>query len=68
MIVYIENPVVVIKQQQQQQQQQQHQKLNPISEFGNAVGYKFIIQNMVAFLYTKNEISEMETWKISHLL
>ena len=46
-----------------------HQKLfSLISEFGKISGYKVNIQKLKAFLYTKNEISEIETRKNSHLL
>ena len=52
MIVYIENPIVSTK-----------KLLSLISEFGKGAGYKVIIHNLVAFLYTNNELSETETKK-----
>ena len=39
-----------------------------IGEFGKIVGYKVNIQKSKAFLYTNNEISEMEIRKKSHFL
>ena len=39
-----------------------------ISEFGKTAGYKVNIQKWKAFLYTNNEISEIEIGKKSHLL
>ena len=57
MIVYIENPVVSTK-----------NLLNLISEFGHTAEYKVSIQNLKAFLYTDNEISERKTRGKSHLL
>ena len=57
MIVYIENPIdSTIK------------LLNLISEFGKTSGYKVDIQKSKAFLYTNNEISEIEIRKKSHFL
>ena len=52
MIVYIENPLDPTKKQ-----------LNLISEFGKTAGYKVNIQELKAFLYTNNEISETEIRK-----
>ena len=49
MIVYIENPLDPTKKQ-----------LNLISEFGKTAGYKVNIQELKAFLYTNNEMSETE--------
>ena len=49
MIVYIENPLDPTKKQ-----------LNLICEFGKTAGYKVNIQELKAFLYTNNEISETE--------
>ena len=37
--------------------------LDLISEFGKTVGYKVNIQKLKVYLYTKNEISEMEFMK-----
>ena len=50
MIVYLENPIVSTK-----------KLLDLISEFGKIVGYKVNFQILKAFLYTNNEISEIET-------
>ena len=50
MIVYIENPMDSTK-----------ILLNLVSEFGKIAGYKVNIQKSKAFLYTNNEISEIET-------
>ena len=57
MIVYIENPIDSTK-----------KLLDLISEFGKTAGYKVNIQKLKAFLYTNNEISEIESRKKSHLL
>ena len=38
-------------------------KLELINEFNKFVGYKVNIQKFVAFLYTKNDISESENKK-----
>ena len=38
--------------------------LELINEFSKAAGYKTNIQKLVAFSYTKNELSEMETRKV----
>ena len=57
MILYVENPTGVIK-----------KLLNLKSEFGKAAGYKVNIQKLKAFLYTNNEMSEIEIRKKSHLL
>ena len=34
--------------------------LEVVSEFSNVAGYKINIQKLVAFLYTKNKLSERE--------
>ena len=57
MIMYIENPIDSTK-----------KLLNLMNEFGKTMGYKVNIQKSKAFLYTNNEISEMEVGKKSHLL
>ena len=57
MIVYTENPIDSTK-----------KLLNLISDFGKTVGYKVNIQKLKAFLYTNNEMSEIEIRKKSHLL
>ena len=49
MILYIENPKNATR-----------KPLELINEFGKAEGYEINIQKSVAFLYTKNEISEIE--------
>ena len=49
MIVYTENPVAFTK-----------TIFDLISEFGQIAGYKVNIQKSKVFLYTNNEISEME--------
>ena len=50
MIVYIENSIVFTK-----------ILFKLINEFGKIVGYKVNFQILKAFLYTNNEISEIET-------
>ena len=56
--MYIENPVISTK-----------KLLDLISEFGIIARYKVNIQKPKAFLYTNNEVSEIETKKKkSHLL
>ena len=52
MIVYRENPTDSTK-----------KLLDLIGEFGETVGYKVNIQKSKAFLYTNNDISEIETRK-----
>ena len=52
MIVYIENPEDATR-----------KLLELINEFSKVVGYKINIQKSVAFLYTKNNISEREIKK-----
>ena len=52
MILYIENPKDFTK-----------KLLELINEFSKVVGYKINIQKLVAFLYTKNKLSEKETKK-----
>ena len=49
-IVHIGNPIVSIK-----------KLLYLISEVGKVAGYKVSIKKFMAFLYTKNELSESET-------
>ena len=49
MIVCIENPVDFTK-----------KLLNLIKDFDKTVGYKVNIQKLKAFLYTNNEISQIE--------
>ena len=49
MILYIENPKDTTR-----------KLLELISEFGKAAGYEINIHRYVAFLYTKNKISERE--------
>ena len=48
MIVYRENPIDFTK-----------KLLDLINEFGKTVGYNVNIQKSKAFLYTKNEISQI---------
>ena len=56
-IVYIENPVhSTIK------------LLSLINEFDKTEGYKVNIQKLKAILYSKNDISETEIRKKTHLL
>ena len=55
--MYIENPMGSTK-----------TLLDLISEFGKIAGFKVNIQKLKAFLYTNNEISEIESRKKSHLL
>ena len=57
MIVYIENPIVSTK-----------NLLHLIRELGKVAGYKVNVQKLMAFLYTKKELSEGEPKKKSHLL
>ena len=57
MIVYIENPMDSTR-----------KLLDLINEFGKTAGYKVNIQKSKAFLYTNNEISEIETTRKSHLI
>ena len=58
MIVYIDNPIDPTK-----------KLLDLISEFGKTAGYKVNIQKLKAFLYSNNDISEIEVRKKkSHLL
>ena len=58
MIAYIENPIDSTK-----------KLFDLISKFGKTVRYKVNIQNLKAFLYTNNEMSETEIrGKKSHLL
>ena len=52
MIRYTENPIVYSK-----------NLLNSISKFGKIVGYTINIQKSMSFLFTNNEISEIETRK-----
>ena len=52
MIVYMENPIDSIK-----------KLLDLISEYGETVGHKVNMQKWKAFLYTNNEISEVEIRK-----
>ena len=52
MIVHRQNPIDSTK-----------KLLDLISEFGKTVGYKVTIQKSKAFLYTNNEISEIEIRK-----
>ena len=52
MIVYVENPIDSTK-----------KLLDLISEFGKRAGYKVNTQISKAFLYTNNEISEIEIRK-----
>ena len=52
MIVYIENPMNFTK-----------KLLHLTNEFDKTVGYKVNIQKSKAFLYTNNEVSEIEIWK-----
>ena len=52
MILYIENP-----------KDSTQKLLELINKFGKVAGYKFNIQNSVAFLYTNNEILEKECKK-----
>ena len=47
----MENPIGSIKKQ-----------LDLISKFGKTLEYKINIQKLKAFLYTKNEIPETDTW------
>ena len=54
MIVYIENTINSTK-----------KLLGLISEFGKRAGYKVNIQKSKPFLYTDNEISEIEISRIS---
>ena len=49
MILYIENPKDTTK-----------KLLEIIDEFSKVAGYKTNIQKSIAFLYTKNELSERE--------
>ena len=56
MIVYIENPIDTTK-----------KLLDLISDFGERVRYKVNIQKLKAFLYTNNEILEIEIRKKIHL-
>ena len=56
MIVYIENPIDSAK-----------KLLDLINEFGKTVGYKINIKKSNAFLYTNNEILEIEIRKKIHL-
>ena len=57
MIVYIESPIDSTK-----------TLLGQINEFGKTVGYKVNIQKLKAILYSKNDISETEIRKKTHLL
>ena len=58
MIVHLENPIVSTK-----------KLLDLISEFSKVAGYKANIETLMTFLYTNNEVSEIETKKKkSHLL
>ena len=57
MVVYIENPIDSIK-----------KLLELINEFCKIARYKVNTQKSQAFLYTKNEISETEIRKKSHLI
>ena len=57
MTVYIKNPIDPTK-----------KLIDLSSEFGKTAGYKVNIQNLKAFLYTNNELSERETREKSHLL
>ena len=52
LMLYIENPKYSTK-----------KLLELINEFSKGEGYKINIQKLVAFLYTKNELSERETKK-----
>ena len=54
MILYIENPKDATK---------ELELLERINEFSKVSGYKINIQKSVAFLYTKNELSEREIKK-----
>ena len=57
MIVYMENPIDSTK-----------TLLDLINEFGKTAGYKVNTQELKAFLYTNNELSERKTKrKKSHL-
>ena len=56
MILYIENP-----------EDSTQKLLELINEFSKVAGYKINIQNLVAFLYTNNEISGRECKKKSFL-
>ena len=56
MILYIENP-----------RDSTQKLLELINEFSKVAGYKNNIQKCVAFLYTDNEISEVESKKQFHL-
>ena len=58
MILYIENT-----------NDSNNQKiLDLISEFGKIAGYKVNTQKSIAFLYTNNELSEIETKKILFII
>lgn len=59
MKLYIENP---------KDSTHTHKVLDLMQEFGKVAGNKINIQKSVAFLYTKNELSESETRKTIHLL